>query len=87
MSLLSLRAVTLGFGGPSLLNKADFSVEQGERVCILGRNGEGKSSLLKLIMGENLPDSGEVTRQQKLWMPKTAGRYNIVWIKFSAVWN
>ena len=68
MSLLSLRAVTLGFGGPSLLNKADFSVEQGERVCILGRNGEGKSSLLKLIMGENLPDSGEVTRQQKLVM-------------------
>ena len=49
MSLLSLRAVTLGFGGPSLLNKADFSVEQGERVCILGRNdGSGASSPQRL---------------------------------------
>ena len=49
MSLLSFRAVSLSFGGPFLLNQADFSLERGERVCILGRNGEGKSSLLKLL--------------------------------------
>ena len=46
MSLLSFRAVSLSFGGPLLLKAADFSLDQGERVCILGRNGEGKSSLL-----------------------------------------
>ena len=48
MSLLSFRAVSLSFGGPLLLKEADFSLDQGERVCILGRNGEGKSSLFKL---------------------------------------
>ena len=66
MSLLSFRAVSLSFGGPLLLNQADFSLERGERVCILGRNGEGKSSLLKLLTGENLADSGEISRQQGL---------------------
>ncbi|HNG10802.1 MAG TPA: ATP-binding cassette domain-containing protein, partial [Agitococcus sp.] len=66
MSLLSFRAVSLSFGGPLLLKAADFSLEQGERVCILGRNGEGKSSLFKLLTGENQPDSGEITRQQGL---------------------
>ncbi|HNJ85128.1 MAG TPA: ATP-binding cassette domain-containing protein [Agitococcus sp.] len=66
MSLLSFRAVSLSFGGPLLLKAADFSLDQGERVCILGRNGEGKSSLFKLLTGENQPDSGEITRQQGL---------------------
>jgi ATP-binding cassette subfamily F protein uup len=66
MSLLSFRAVSLSFGGPFLLNQADFSLERGERVCILGRNGEGKSSLLKLLTGENIADSGEISRQQGL---------------------
>ena len=66
MSLLSFRAVSLSFGGPFLLNQADFSLERGERVCILGRNGEGKSSLLKLLTGENNADSGEISRQQGL---------------------
>lgn len=66
MSLLSFRAVSLSFGGPLLLNQADFSLERGERVCILGRNGEGKSSLLKLLTGENIADSGDISRQQQL---------------------
>lgn len=66
MSLLSFRAVSLSFGGPLLLKAADFSLDQGERVCILGRNGEGKSSLFKLLTGENQPDSGDIIRQQGL---------------------
>jgi len=66
MALLTLRSVSLGFGGPLLLDKADFSLERGERLCILGRNGEGKSTLMKILAGELQPDAGEVVRQQNL---------------------
>lgn len=68
MSLLSLRDVSIAFGGPNLLHKAQFSLARGERVCLIGRNGEGKSTLFKLIAGELKPDSGEIIRQQGLRM-------------------
>jgi ABC transport system ATP-binding/permease protein len=66
MALLSLRGVGLTFGGPKLLDGVDLMIEAGERVCLLGRNGEGKSTLLKLINGEIEPDDGAVVRQQGL---------------------
>jgi len=66
MALLSLRNVCLAFGGPRLLDNVDLQIEQGERVCLLGRNGEGKSTLLRLLKGEIAPDDGEVIRQQGL---------------------
>ena len=66
MALLSLRDVVLSFGGPRVLDGVDLQIERGERVCLLGRNGEGKSSLLRLIHGDLGPDSGEITRQQGL---------------------
>ena len=66
MALLSLRDVSLAFGGPRLLDRVDLQIERGERVCLLGRNGEGKSTLLRLIEGEVAPDEGEVIRQQGL---------------------
>ena len=66
MALLSLRDVSLAFGGPRLLDRVAFQIERGERVCLLGRNGEGKSTLLRLIEGEVPPDEGEVLRQQGL---------------------
>ncbi len=66
MALLSLSGVTLAFGGPRLLDGVDLRIERGERVCLLGRNGEGKSTLLKLIQGELEPDEGEIFRQQGL---------------------
>ncbi len=62
MSLLGLQDVTLAFGGPELLSHADFSMERGERVCLLGRNGSGKSTLLKLLDGTIAPDTGAVVR-------------------------
>ncbi len=64
MPLLSLRDVSLAFGGPRLLDHADWQIERGERVCLLGRNGEGKSTLLRLIEGDLEPDEGDVIRQQ-----------------------
>ena len=66
MALLSLRGVSLSFGGPKLLDGVDLTIEANERVCLLGRNGEGKSTLMKLISGELAPDEGAILRQQGL---------------------
>ncbi|WP_122901031.1 ATP-binding cassette domain-containing protein [Acinetobacter sp. B51(2017)] len=63
MAYITLRDVQLAFGGPALLDGANFNLERGERACLIGRNGEGKSTLLKLIEGSLLPDNGEVSLQ------------------------
>ncbi|WP_457669997.1 ATP-binding cassette domain-containing protein [Thiolapillus sp.] len=60
MSLVSLKKVSLSFGHPALLEGLDFTIEKGERICLIGRNGEGKSTLMKIITGELAPDAGEV---------------------------
>ena len=56
MALIDLKNVCLSFGGPVLLGGVDLAIEPGERICLLGRNGEGKSSLIKIISGDLLPD-------------------------------
>ncbi|NCD21593.1 MAG: ATP-binding cassette domain-containing protein [Spartobacteria bacterium] len=66
MALLSLQDVSVRFGGPWLLDGAMLNVERGERVCLLGRNGEGKSTLLKIAAGLIPPDAGEVVRARDL---------------------
>jgi ATP-binding cassette subfamily F protein uup len=58
--VLRLDGVSLAFGSRPLLEKAGLQVEPGERVCVVGRNGEGKSSLLRLVGGEAHPDAGIV---------------------------
>ena len=63
MAYITLRDVQLAFGGPALLDGASFNLERGERVCLIGRNGEGKSTLLKHIEGSLLPDRGEIALQ------------------------
>ncbi len=60
MLQLRLDAVDLRFGLRPLLERGSLALEAGERVCLLGRNGEGKSSLLRLITGELAPDAGSV---------------------------
>ena len=60
MPTVRLDKVALSFGRKPLLDDADLQIRRGERVCLLGRNGEGKSSLLQLITGQIVPDSGEV---------------------------
>lgn len=59
-NLLTLNNVSLAYGLDPLLDQANFQIEKGERVCLVGRNGAGKSSLFKLIDGTVLPDSGSV---------------------------
>jgi ABC transport system ATP-binding/permease protein len=63
MPLIQFQAVDYGVGGPPLLEKVDLAIEAGERVCIVGRNGEGKSTLLRLLGGEIAPDDGKVVAQ------------------------
>ena len=57
-----MQGVTLNLGGKPLLDAADLSVEVGERLCLAGRNGAGKSSLLALLDGQRAPDSGIIVR-------------------------
>ena len=62
MALLQLKSVSLHYGGDYLLDGADLSIEAGERVALLGRNGCGKTSLLRLIAGEEGASAGDVLR-------------------------
>ena len=66
MQLIALADVSLRFRGPLVLDRANFSIEPGERVCLLGRNGTGKTTLMRLLQGLQEPDQGEVSRQQGL---------------------
>jgi len=60
MSLLRFENIRLDFGEQTILRDAEFSIEPGERVCLIGRNGAGKSTTLKLITGELEADQGEI---------------------------
>jgi ATP-binding cassette subfamily F protein uup len=64
MALLSVKDVCVGFGGFLLLDHIGLHIERHERVCLLGRNGSGKTTMMKLINGEITPDSGTVSRSQ-----------------------
>ncbi|WP_420997014.1 ATP-binding cassette domain-containing protein [Cupriavidus sp. 30B13] len=63
MALFSISDAQLAFGHVALLDHADFSLEAGERVGLIGRNGSGKSSLLKIVAGLSAPDDGLIARQ------------------------
>ena len=62
MSLLSLRGLQFTYGGDPLIDCIDLEIERGERIGLLGRNGTGKSTLMRLIAGELDADNGEVLR-------------------------
>ena len=64
MAFVSLQDIKVSFGGPLLIEGADLSIDRGERVCLVGRNGTGKSTILKLIAGDITPDGGKIVFQQ-----------------------
>jgi len=64
MALITLRNIQLGFGGPAVLENVGFTIEAGERICLLGRNGTGKSTLMKVIAQEIKPEDGEMVVRQ-----------------------
>ena len=66
MTLLIFDEISLELGNQRILHEAAFTIEPGERVCLIGRNGAGKSTLFKLITGEMQQDSGEIQTKSNL---------------------
>src|SRR5256885_5452289 len=66
MPLLQLSQLSLAYGHVPLLDRVDFVVEPGERIGLIGRNGTGKSTLLKIIEGVAAADDGKVWRAPQL---------------------
>jgi len=62
MTLLKFADVSLAYGAMPLLDGVSWQIARGERVCIIGRNGTGKSSMLRLVKGDQMPDDGEIWR-------------------------
>ncbi len=62
MTLLKLTHVSLAYGATPLLEGVSWQIARGERVCIIGRNGTGKSSMMHIVKGDRLADTGEVWR-------------------------
>ena len=63
MALVSVKNLTLRFSDPPLLAGVSFDIRENKRVCLMGRNGEGKSTLLKILSGEMEANSGEIIRK------------------------
>ena len=76
MNLLSLHNVSLGFGADPVLEKANLTISSKQHICIIGRNGAGKSSLLNLLNKELEPDAGEVIRSSGLQVAKLQQKYS-----------
>ena len=66
MPILSAQNILLRFGGPPLLDNVSFDIEAGDRICLVGRNGEGKSTLLKILTGEMEMNSGDIVKKSGL---------------------
>ncbi len=66
MALLNINDITISFGSNPLLDSINMQIHEGEKICLLGRNGSGKSTFMKLINGEIEPDSGTVIRHTGL---------------------
>ena len=60
MSLLTVKNVSHGFGGRSILEDVSFRLLKGEHVALIGANGEGKSTFMNIITGHLMPDEGTV---------------------------
>lgn len=92
MALLSLQNIQIAFGGPKLLDGVTLQVESGERICLIGRNGEGKSTLLKIVAGTLEPDDGAIIRQSGIkvaWLQQTVPQdiFGTVFDLVSKDWN
>ncbi len=66
MSLLSFHQLSFGYGGNSLIEDVDLHIHAGERICLVGRNGTGKTTLFRLIEGKLLADKGQILHNQNL---------------------
>ena len=72
MPLVTLDRVTMAYGHRPLLDQASLQIEPRERVCVIGRNGEGKSTLLRIVGGDETPGAGTVWRAPRLRVGRLA---------------
>ena len=70
MALLTYRNLSVSYGGPMLLDDTGITIDRKERICLLGRNGEGKSTLLRILSGQVNADKGEFERLPDLRIAK-----------------
>ena len=68
MELLRIANAELAFGEEKILDKAELSVQTGERICLVGRNGAGKSTLMKILMGKQTLDDGQILKSSTMKM-------------------
>jgi ATP-binding cassette subfamily F protein uup len=66
MPLIRLDNISLAYGHLPLLKQVDFQIDAGERVCLVGRNGTGKTTMFRIITGVATPDDGEIWREETL---------------------
>lgn len=66
MGLIAVKDVTVRFTDPPLLDKVSFHLEENERIGLMGRNGTGKSTLMKMLAGEIIPEAGTISRKPGL---------------------
>ena len=71
--MLTIRNLTKTVGARTLFSEASMTINYGERVALVGPNGAGKSTLFGLVLGDDVPDSGEVARISR-------SRLNLFWI-------
>ena len=60
MAIIALENITIGYRGPTLLEKASCRIEENQHIGLLGRNGAGKTTLMRLILGIEQPDDGQI---------------------------
>ena len=66
MALISVSNISIAFGGAKILDNLSFQIERKQRICLLGRNGTGKSTLMKILKGSLSPDAGAVFKEQNI---------------------
>jgi len=66
VTMLTVRDLSISYGTAPLLDHAQFTIEQGERLALIGRNGEGKSTLMKILCGQVKPDDGQFEKSPGL---------------------
>ena len=77
VNLINLECISKTFGNKFLLNQVSLGLSAGDRIGIVGRNGCGKSTLIKILAGSIPPDSGKVSRSKKVIFG-TLNRFDLV---------
>ena len=73
MNIMNIEHISKIFGEKTIFDDASIGIQEGDKIGIVGINGTGKSTLLRMIAGDEVPDSGNIIRQNQLklaWLPQ-----------------